>query len=131
MSQLSDTNRTRSADTSPRGGRTQSWLSGVFTVNQETLVRTTGLIQLGFWILNGLIALRFMLKLMAANPANPFAAFIYNITLPALWMFTGLTRTPSFEGIIIEFYDLIAIAVYAMLGWVVVRVLWLLFARMR
>jgi YggT family protein len=106
-------------------------LSSLFTFNQETLVRLTGLIWLGFGILDGVIGLRFLLKLMAANPDNAFASFIYIITEPALWVFKGLTTTPSFEGIAIEFYDLIAILVYALLGWVIVRVLWLLFARLR
>jgi hypothetical protein len=106
-------------------------LSSLFTFNQETLTRVTGLIWLGFGILDGLIGLRFLLKLMAANPSNPFAAFIYIVTEPALWIFRGLTATPAFQGIEIEFYDLIAIGVYALLGWVIVRVLWLIFARLR
>ena len=107
-----------------------SW-SELFTFNQDTMRRLTGLIQLSFGILNSLIALRFLLKLMAADPGNLFASFIYTITAPFLWVFIGLTRTPSFEGIIIEFYDLIAIAVYAMLGWVIIRVVWLMFGRLR
>ena len=103
----------------------------VFTINNETLRRITGLIQLSFGVLNGLIGLRFLFKLMAANPNNPFASLIYFITLPFLWMFQGLTRTPSFEGIVIEFYDLIAIVVYALLGWIIIQLLWILFARMK
>ena len=41
----------------------------------------------------------------------------------------GLTATPSFEGFVIEFYDLIAIIVYFMLAWALIRLLWILFAR--
>ncbi len=101
----------------------------VLTIGQDTLRRIIGLIQLGFGVLDGLIGLRFFLKLMAANPENAFAQLLYFITEPFLWLFRGLTRTPSFEGIVIEFYDLIAIAVYAMLGWVITQLLWILFAR--
>ena len=85
--------------------------------------------ELAFGVLNGLIGLRFLLKLMAANPANPFASLIYFITTPFLWMFQGLTRTPTFEGIEIEFFALIAIVVYALIGWVIVQLLWILFSR--
>lgn len=131
MSQLSDTDRLKSTEPHRRTEDAKTSLSSLFTFNQEMLVRVTGLIWLGFGILDGLISLRFLLKLMAANPENPFASFIYAITAPALWVFRGLTTTPSFEGIVIEFYDLIAIAVYALLGWVIIRVLWLLFARVR
>jgi uncharacterized protein YggT (Ycf19 family) len=105
--------------------------SSLFTFNQETLARVSGLIWLAFGILDGLIGLRFLLKLMAANPNNPFAAFIYIVTEPALWIFRGLTATPAFQGIEIEFFDLVAIGVYALLGWVIIRVLWLIFARLR
>ena len=124
MSQLSNTDRMQSST-----GRTSAMR--VFTINNETLRRITGLIQLSFGVLNGLIGLRFLFKLMAANPNNPFASLIYFITLPFLWMFQGLTRTPSFEGIVIEFYDLIAIVVYALLGWIIIQLLWILFARMK
>jgi type IV secretory pathway VirB3-like protein len=46
-------------------------------------------------------------------------------------MFQGLTRTPTFEGIEIEFFSLIAIVVYALIGWIVIQLLWILFARMK
>ncbi len=124
MSQLSDTGRIKATT-----GRTSAMR--VFVINEETLRRITGLIQLGFGVLNGLIGLRFLLKLMAANPANPFASLVYFITSPFLWMFQGLTRTPSFEGIQIEFFALIAIVVYALIGWVITQLLWVLFARMK
>ncbi|MCL4528698.1 MAG: YggT family protein [Chloroflexi bacterium] len=133
MNQLGRTDRmqttTSNHPTLPPKAQT-SWPE-LFTFNQESMRRITGLIQLSFGILNGLILLRFLLKLMAANPNNVFASFIYTITAPFLWVFLGLTRTPSFEGIVIEFYDLVAIAVYAMLGWIIVRLLWLMFGRLR
>jgi len=124
MSQLSDTGRIKSTT-----GRTSSLR--VFVINEGTLRRITGLIQLGIGVLNGLIGLRFLLKLMAANPVNPFASLIYFITSPFLWMFQGLTRTPSFEGIEIEFFSLIAIVVYSLIGWVIIQLLWILFSRMK
>src|SRR5258705_6657407 len=124
MSQMSDTDRMKAAT-----GRTSAMR--VFTINEETLRRITGLVQLAFGVLNGLIGLRFILKLMAANPANPFASLIYFITTPFLWMFQGLTHTPTFEGIEIEFFALIAIVVYALIGWVIVQLLWILFSRMK
>lgn len=124
MSQLSDTGRIKSTT-----GKTAAL--GVFTIGEGTLRRITSLIQLGFGVLNGLIGLRFLLKLMAANPANPFASLVYFITSPFLWIFQGLTRTPAFDGIEIEFFSLIAIVVYTLVGWVIVQLLWILFSRMK
>jgi len=124
MSHLSDTERIK-----PTTDRASSMR--VFTLGEETLRRIIGLIQLSFGILDGLIGLRFMLKLMAANPANPFASLVYFITSPFLWMFQNLTHTPSFEGIEIEFFALIAIVVYALIGWVIIQLMWILFHRMK
>lgn len=124
MSQISDTGQVKSTT-----GKTSA--VRVFVMSEETLRRLIGLVQLSFGVLDGLIALRFMLKLMAANPANPFASTMYFITSPFLWMFQGLTYTPSFEGIEIEFFSLVAIVVYALLGWIVIQLMWILFSRMK
>jgi hypothetical protein len=124
MNQINDTDRIHSVTSRTSTVR-------VFAINSETLRRITALIQLAFGVLNGTIGLRFLLKLMAADPQNPFASLIYFITQPFLWMFQGLTRTPSFEGIEVEFFSLIAIVVYALIGWVTVQLLWILFARMK
>jgi hypothetical protein len=124
MSQLSDTGRIKSTT-----GKTSALR--VFIISEETLRRLTGLVQLSFGVLNGLIGLRFLLKLMAANPANPFASLIYFVTTPFLWMFQGLTYTPAFEGIQIEFFSLVAIVVYALIGWVIIQLMWILFSRIK
>jgi len=109
--------------------RTYHWNG--FVISQDSLRRVTLLIQLAFGILNGLIGLRFLLKLFAANPANPFAQMIYFVTAPFLWLFQGLTGTPNFAGVEIEFFSLIAIVVYTALCWVIVQFIWILFSRLR
>ncbi len=101
----------------------------VYGVGEATLRRITGLIELATLIVNSLIGLRFLLKVMAANPDNAFAQLVSFTTAPFLAVFVGLTRTPAFEGIVIEFYDLIAILVYFVLSWAIVRLLRILFAR--
>jgi hypothetical protein len=107
--------------------RTYTWYG--WTVSHGALSRIIGLIQLAFVILCGMIGLRFILKLMAANPANPFAQLVYFFTAPFLWPFQGITYTPTLGGIEIEFFSLIAIAVYLLIAWIVTRLIWLLFSR--
>jgi hypothetical protein len=124
MTQVPETNRVQTVTE-----RTYTWYG--LTINQATLRRITGLIQLAFVVLNGLIGIRFLLKLMAANPANPFAQLVYFVTSPFLWLFQGITYTPSFQGIQIEFFSLIAIVVYSLLCWIIVQLMWLLFSRLR
>ncbi len=106
-------------------------VTSLFGSNQTALQRVSGLIDLGTLTVNGVIALRFLLKLMAANPANPFAALVYFLSRPFVAIFVSLTPTPSFAGIQIEFFDLVAILVYFLLSLAVVRLLWILFARLR
>ena len=125
MTQLPETDRVRTVTTE----RTYTWYG--MTISQGTLRRLTGLIQLAFVVLNGLIGLRFLLKLMAANPANPFAQMVYFLTTPFLWMFQGITYTPTFGGVEIEFFSLIAIAVYSLIAWILIQLIWLLFSRLR
>jgi len=73
--------------------------------------RIIGTIELGTVVVYKLIDLRFLLKLMAANPANAFAQLVHFLTASFLAISVGLTETSSFEGMLIEFCDLIAIQV--------------------
>ena len=90
----------------------------------------TSLVWLLFGILEALIALRIVLKLIAANPASPFAALVYNITDLFLWPFTGLTVSPSAGGMVLEIPAIIAMIVYALVAWVIIKVIWLFFNQM-
>jgi YggT family protein len=74
-------------------------------------------------LLEILLGLRFMLKLIAANPNSGFAVFMYGITGLFVAPFTGLVGTPASGGAILEVTTLIAMAVYALFFWVVVRVI--------
>jgi hypothetical protein len=95
----------------------------------EGLRKITQLLWLLLGILEGLIALRIVLKFIAANPASPFANLIYSLTDLFLWPFFGLTVTPNFNGIVLEIPSIIAMIVYALITWVIVRLIWLLFDR--
>jgi urea transporter len=74
-------------------------------------------------ILEILLGLRFVLQLIGANPTSGFATFIYGITGVFVAPFTGLIRTPTSAGMTFEVTTFIAMAVYALLFWVVVRVI--------
>ena len=74
-------------------------------------------------ILEILLGLRFMLKLIAANPNSGFSVFIYGITGVFIAPFRALLGTPTFGGSSFEVTTLVAMAVYALLFWVLVRVI--------
>lgn len=74
-------------------------------------------------ILEILLGLRFVLKLIGANPDSGFSVFIYGITGIFIAPFNALIGTPMFGEASFEATTLIAMAVYALLFWVLVRVL--------
>jgi uncharacterized membrane protein len=74
-------------------------------------------------ILEIVLGLRFVLKLIAANPASGFTVFIYGITGVFMAPFNALVGTPKVGGSVLEITTLIAMAVYALLFWILARVL--------
>jgi uncharacterized protein YggT (Ycf19 family) len=93
--------------------------------------KATQLIWLFLGVLEGLLALRFVLKLIAANPESPIANFIYAITNLFLLPFTGLTATPSAGGMVLELSTMIAMVVYGLIAWAIERIVWVIFYRPR
>ncbi len=96
---------------------------------RQDVSRFIQLIWLMFGVLEATIGLRFFLKLIAANPSNPFARLVYNFTNLFLWPFAGLTISPSANGMVLEIPAVIAMLVYALLGWVLASLVWIIFAR--
>jgi len=88
-------------------------------------------IYLLFGILGGLLGIRFVLGLLGANPAAGFAQFIYGITKPFLAPFVGLFGQPRFEGSVFELNALVAILVYALIAWVLVKIVGLVLGETR
>ncbi len=93
--------------------------------------KITQLIWLFLGILEAFIALRIGLKLIGANPDSPIVSLIYGLTFLFLLPFEGMTATPSAGGMVLELSSLFAMLIYALLAWVVERVVWLLFYRPR
>ena len=91
---------------------------------RETLAKATQIIWLVTGILEALIGIRFILRLLAANPQAGFARFIYGITSVFLAPFLPLFEDPSANGWVLEVSSLVAMLVYALGAWGVVRVMW-------
>lgn len=101
------------------------------TQRQIVLRKTTNFIWWFTGIVEGLIGLRVVLRMMAANPANPFADFVYTVSGLFLWPFQTLVSNPRSDGVVLEISSIIAMMVYLLLAWVLVELLWLLLGRER
>lgn len=94
---------------------------------RHNLYQLSALIGFFFGVLEGLIGIRILLRLMAANAANPFAQFMYGFTSIFLAPFFGLLPSPAANGMVLEVSSIIAMIVYALLAWAIIRLVWLLF----
>jgi hypothetical protein len=99
------------------------------TKRQVALYKSTSVIWWLTGILQGFFGFRLVLRMLAANPGNPFAAFVYALTDIFLWPFQTLVANPAAEGSVLEVSTVIAMMVYLLLAWVVVELLWLLMGR--
>lgn len=93
--------------------------------------KATYMIWLFLGLLEALIGLRILLKLMAANPANPFAMLVYNFSYIFVFPFMGLTVTPEASGMVLEISSFIAMLFYAVAGFAFERLVWVIFYRPR
>ena len=73
------------------------------------------------WLLLVLLAFRFVLKLLGADPASRFASAIYQMTFPLVSPFLGIIPTPQFGPAVIEGFTLIAMICYVLLGTAVAK----------
>jgi uncharacterized membrane protein len=76
-----------------------------------------------FAFLEILLAFRFMLKLIGANPDSGFAVLIYGLSGLLVGSFVGLILTPVYSGAALELTTLIAMLVYALIFWGIVYVI--------
>ena len=90
----------------------------------------TGLIYFLFGLIEIAIALRILLKLLAANPNAGFSQFIYNVTGPFVAPFAGIIGEPAASnGSVFELSSVLALIVYLLLSWIVAKLVQLLIDR--
>ncbi len=106
---------------------------GVAAANQNsTIARIVNIVYFLFGALELLLAVRVILYLIGVNAENGFASFIYGLSAPFVALFASLLQNPTLGGTsVLEITTLIAMLVYAILAWLVGRVIWLTLSRSR
>ena len=78
------------------------------------------------WMIEVLLGLRFILRLIGANPAAGFTNFIYSATSGLLSPFINVVRSERLaNGGIFEWSTLIAMVIYGLVAWAVLRLVYL------
>jgi hypothetical protein len=89
-------------------------------------------IYLVFGFIETLIVIRFVLKVLGADPSAGFAQLIYGVTNGLVAPFVGLFGTPAAgNGSVFEPHSLIALVVYALVAWLIAKIAWLVFGETR
>ncbi|TMB47568.1 MAG: YggT family protein [Chloroflexi bacterium] len=91
--------------------------------------RAVQLAYLVFGVIDGLLLIRLVLKLLGANPRAGFSNWIYSVTDIFLGPFKNLLPTVGNEQSLLELSTVVAILVYALIGWAVARLFAIIFYR--
>jgi YGGT family len=79
--------------------------------------RAAAVVGLIVGVVDVLIAGRFVLKLLGASTQSSFVSFIYGVTAPLVGPFHGIFANSGAANNVFEPAALVAIAVYALIGW--------------
>ena len=85
--------------------------------------RIIGYIGWAIAVLDILLVLRFVLKLIGADPQNQFAMFLYSITGFFVYIFQGIVPNSVFGAggrFVFEWSTIIAMIIYGILGWILI-----------
>lgn len=88
----------------------------------KPLYRGTQIIWYILGLLDILLAFRFTLKLLAANPLAGFSNFIYTLSRPFAAPFLTVFKSSKVEGSVFEWTTLLAMFVYALIAWGIVKI---------
>jgi uncharacterized protein YggT (Ycf19 family) len=83
--------------------------------------RAVQVVYLVFGVIDGLLFIRLLLKLLGANPHAAFASWVYKVTDIFMGPFHNLLPTIGNEQSQLEMSVVVAILVYALIGWAVAR----------
>lgn len=87
----------------------------------KPLYRGTQIVWYIVGIVEALLAFRFILKLLAANPEAGFSSFIYGITYPFAAPFLNVFSIPRVEGSVLEWTTLLAMLVYFLIALAIIK----------
>ncbi len=87
----------------------------------KPLYKGTQIVWYFLWILEALLAFRFVLKLMGANPLAGFTSFIYALTWPFTAPFLAVFKSTTVQGSVFEWTTLLAMLVYWLIATAIVR----------
>ncbi|MGH7239097.1 MAG: YggT family protein [Candidatus Saccharimonadales bacterium] len=90
---------------------------------------TYDIIYYVLWIIEMILLLRFLLKLLGANPGNPVVQFIYALGLTLMGPFANMFSEVSAGRVVFDPSVLIAMVIYAIIAYLVIMIIGVLTPR--
>jgi hypothetical protein len=122
MPETQETTEVRETSAQPGGAQVQR-----SSVSQTTRLSGVGVAQRIVWfivgVIDALIAIRFILLLLGANRDAGFVDFIYGITGGLVAPFTGIFGQPTFGSFMFDWSSVLAVIVYTLIAWGVVKLI--------
>lgn len=120
MPETEQTTEVNNTTTQPNGAEVQHR-----EVSRSTQLSGVAITQRVIWFIVGvidvLIAIRFALLLLGANQSAGFVDFIYGITGIFVAPFVGIFGEPTYGSFMFEWSSILAILVYTLIGWGIVK----------
>lgn len=95
--------------------------SSYSSTTTKPIYRGTQIVWYILGLLEVLLAFRFVLKLLAANPAAGFSNFIYSVSYIFAAPFLSVFRMTRVEGSIFEWTTILAMLVYWLIAWGIIK----------
>jgi YggT family protein len=111
--------------------RTTATAYDPYAGRRQAAYRLMQAVYLVFGIIEALIAIRIVLRALGANSQAGFAQLIYGVSAPLVAPFAGLFGNPQAGGAVLELHSIVALIVYALLAWLVGKLVWLLVGETR
>lgn len=96
---------------------------GIRDATRTESVLPVRIVEFILGVVEVVLGLRFLLKLFGANPNSGFASFVYDVTSPLTAPFRAVFGTTVEQGAVFEWSTLLAMAVYALVAWGVIRLI--------
>ncbi len=87
----------------------------------KPLYRSTQVVYYILGVIEALLAFRFILKLLGANPEAGFTNFIYTITYPIVAPFLNVFGVTAVEGAVFEWTTLLAMLVVWLIAIAIIK----------
>ena len=89
--------------------------------SSRPLYRGTQIVWYVLFLIEGLLAIRFALKLLQANPDAFFTNFIYTVSNVFVYPFVAVFQNVSMEASVFEWTTLLAMLVYWLLAIAIIK----------